>query len=329
MFAQLRGRIFGENQKHQKFLGTTKQQALEKPLCALWRTKAHGFWGFPVPRTQYFFPGKNRLVLFSTLLCRGMLQKWTIPIWYIWFHLHFRTRRKFFLGTSQKSTISTTGTWELVVVLHPRVPRMFHWVLWHAHMYTGRKSHPHSAFVCPIKLMCREHLQDHLFHLFLVKIVPFVHLLRISPGRIHSECPLWSVFYHLSCYTGRCHRTKSWYFLSGKTPCEEVFLVFSLFILYFCCQMRKCYIFDSTFLFVLHIRSQTFPEAMSILWTRKSRAHNYRIQVMNNINIFSISFQNTKFRATSVNFLLSQPCLSKTGCNQSENLGIILNNNCL
>lgn len=153
---------------------TTKQQAWEKPLFALWRTKACGLWGFPVPWTQYFFPGKNRLVLFSTLLCRDMLQKWTIPIWYIWFHLHFRTRRKFFLGTSQKSTISTTGTWELV--LHPRVlpsrPVLFCWVLCHAHTHTVRKSHPHSASVCPIKHICREHLQDPLFHLFLWRLYP-------------------------------------------------------------------------------------------------------------------------------------------------------------
>lgn len=80
------------------------------------------------------------------------------------------------------------------------------------------KSSSLSLCVCPIKPMCTEHLEIIYFIFFLVKTVPFVHLPVVSPGRIHFECPLWSVFYHLSWYTGRWHRTKSWYFLSGKTP---------------------------------------------------------------------------------------------------------------
>lgn len=93
-----------------------------------------------------------------------------------------------------------------------------------SHIHWQEKSSSLGLCVCPIKLMCREHLQDHLFHIFLLKIVPFVHLLVISPGRIHFKCPLWSVFYRLSWYTGRCHRTKSCYFLSGKAPLWGSFL---------------------------------------------------------------------------------------------------------
>lgn len=68
---------------------------------------------------HYFFPGKNNLVLFFTLLCRAMLQKWTIQVYYIWFHQCSRTRRIFYLETSQKSMNSTTGMCELLVVLSP------------------------------------------------------------------------------------------------------------------------------------------------------------------------------------------------------------------
>lgn len=101
----------------------------------------------------------------------------------------------------------------------------FMWgALSHSHVCRQEKSSSLRICVCPVKPMCEEHLRDHLFHLFRERLYPFVHLLVISPGIIHFECPSWRVFYHLSWYTGRCDRAKSWCSFSSKTPLRGSFL---------------------------------------------------------------------------------------------------------
>lgn len=163
MFAQLQGKISGENQKHQKFLGATKQQAWEKLCLLCGEQKPMDFGAFQcfehstsslVKTGWFYFP------LFSAGVC-------------------FRNGQSQFSTSDSICTSEQEGNsfWE-----PPRnllFPQQVHGNWWlscilecHHHIQSfsvgcfvmltctlAGKSSSLSLCVCPIKPMCTEHLE--------------------------------------------------------------------------------------------------------------------------------------------------------------------------
>lgn len=112
-------------------------------------------------------------------------------------------------------------------------------VLWHTHIQAGKviPTLPLCVFYkanlwrTPPRSSISSFLLLVVFFFFFSckRLHHFVHLMVISPGNIHFE--------RFSCW--QCS-------FSGKTLYEEVFLVFSIFVLYFCYHIRRHNIFDST-----------------------------------------------------------------------------------
>lgn len=126
---------------------------------------------------------------------------------------------------------------------------------------------------------------------FCESLYPFVHLLVTSPGIIHSERPSW----HFTTSPGTLVD------VTGQNPdvhslvklCEDVFLVFSLFVLYFCYHIRRHDRFDSTFLkgFYSSHDHKPFQKPCSCCG-QGDLVLNCSTPVMNKMNLFSILFQN-------------------------------------
>lgn len=103
-----------------------------------------------------------------------------------------------------------------------------------------------SYKTCPHMFsMCREHLQDHLFHLFGWRLYPLCiyYWFHLAGSILNIPCGL---YFTTSLGTlVDVTRLNLDIFCLAKYLCEEVFLVFSLFVLYFYYQIRRHYIFDS------------------------------------------------------------------------------------